>query len=567
MAVVLSVLIFTINRISHLFLPGSAKGGIEKMRSIFFQRIKRNDVPVIPLSGGTRCGSKSNPLKRGSIRSEYLLLFCLIQFIQPVSSQDTFDFSKKGAIHDQVIHSWNTHYRDYFASEIKRRLFQDSDVYVLYDVQIGGLQSFVEMTRRCKDTPQIAELVDLLSPVFSALAPIPDADNSKGWVCSGGNICTAYGFLGKEVPLCSVQFLGLLGALATNISGNIPPHQQTIAEKTFLTEAFNTMAVQLNRWFTAGYFTSVDKRLHVTVADITDGSSRYFFSDKDLWCLTVLSDLSELHQAGTQPVAEDGKKAFNDLQNKKDGIKSIFDLFLARTSLTKSSKGVSAELVKGFWKYHFDNRYAGYSGAISPVSWEKNSDGKSEIKTLVTWDSAYLAQNVAWDISHSRRLVPAFETFVRNRENIKKVWGYDNPAFDPVALRLAYANQVAEKIWNGNIDYPLFSNFWSGDNGWYRVAYANQTGRQFVGYPPYGLNTSMPDGGYAVWGAFQPTLRIVFRNIFALTQSDDAKAKSFISQYYQGFSGKRSDDTFKKSIQNLSFLSDMVELPFIDPDK
>jgi hypothetical protein len=99
------------------------------------------------------------------------------------------------------------------------------------------------------------------------------------------------------------------------------------------------------------------------------------------------------------------------------------------------------------------------------------------------------------------------------------------------------------------------------------VAYANQTGRQFAGYPPYGMNTSMPDGGYAVWGAFQPTLRTVFRNIFVLTQSEDAKAKSFIAQYYQGLSGRRSGDASKRSIQNLSFLSDLVELPFTDLNK
>lgn len=495
----------------------------------------------------------------------FVALSCI--FIQPASSQDKFDFSKSGEIHEQVIYAWNNYYRDHFASEIKRRLFQDNDVYVLYDVQIGGLQSFVEMTRRCKDTPQIAELVDLLSPVFSALKPVLNADSSKGWICAGGNICTAYGFLGKEVPLCSVQFLGLLGALATNISENIPPRQQTTAEKAFLTEAFNTMAVQLNRWFTAGYFTSVDKRLHITSADIKDGSSRYFFSDRDLWYLTVLSDLSALHQAKIQPAAEDGKKAFEDLQNKKDGIKKIFDLFLARTSLTKSLNGVRAELDKGFWRYHFDNRYASYAGPVSPVSWEKDNKGEWEMKTQVKWDSTYLAQNVAWDISHSRRLVPAFETFVRNRENIKAVWGYDNPAFDPIALRAAYANQIVDKIWNGNTAYPLFSNFWSGDNGWYRVAYANQTGRQFAGYPPYGLNTSMPEGGYPVWGAFQPTLRTVFRNIFELIQADDAKSKSFISQYYRGLSGNRSKNSAKKSIQNLSFLSDLIELPLADPDK
>ncbi len=487
------------------------------------------------------------------------LTFLVLSFIliQTVSSQDKFDFSKNGEIHNQVIHSWNVYYRDYFASELKKRLFQDGDTYVLYDVQIGGLQSFVEMTRRCKDTQQIAELVDLLNPVFSALKPISSADSSTGWICTGGSICTAYGFLGKEVPLCSVQFLGLLGALATTVAENILPDQQTIAEKTFLTNTFNTMAVQLNRWFTGDYFNAVNKRLNITSADIKDGSSKYFFTDRDLWYLTVLSDLSELHQFGIQPL-RDGKKAFEDLQNKKDGIRKIFDLFLDRTFLTPSSNGVRAEIDKGFWRYHFDNRYAKYTGLESPVTWKKGNDDEWKMDTQVEWDSTYLSNDIAWDISHARRLVPALETFARNRENIKKVWAYDYPTFDPIALRQAYANQIVEKIWNGDIDYPLFSNFWSGDNGWYRVAYANQTGRQFIGYPPYGLNTSLPKGGYPIWGTFHPTLRTIFRNIFELSQTNDVKARLFISENYNGLSRNSSIDT----IQDLSFLSDLVELPF-----
>lgn len=489
-------------------------------------------------------------------------------FIQPASSQKNIDFSKNGEIHDQVIRSWNIYYRDYFASTINKRLFQDGDVYVLYDVQIGGLQSFVEMTRRCKDTQQIAELVDLLNPVFTALKPISNADNSNstGWVCTGGNICTAYRFIGKEVPLCSVQFLGLIGALATNVSENIPAHQQTTAQKAFLTNGFNTMAVQLNRWLTADYFTSVDKRLHLTSADMKDGSSRYFFTDKDLWFLTVLSDLSELHQLGIQPAAEDGKKAFEDLLSKKDGINRIFDLFLARTVLTKTDHGMRAELDKGFWKYYFDNRYARYSGSESPVSWKQGSNGDWEMITNVKWDSTYTSNDIGWDISHSRRLVLALETFARNRENIKKVWGYDNPGFDPIALRQAYANQIVEKIWNGNMNYPLFSNFWSGDNGWYRVAYANQTGRRFEGNTPFGLNTSIPTGGYATWSAFNPTLRTVFRNIFDLSQTDDSEAKAFVSQYYKGLLSNRVNG-MSKPIQNLSFLSDLVELPYTNLNK
>jgi hypothetical protein len=51
---------FTSNWISRLFLPGSAKGGIEKMRSLFFQRTKSSGVPVMQPAG---CGGKSNKLK------------------------------------------------------------------------------------------------------------------------------------------------------------------------------------------------------------------------------------------------------------------------------------------------------------------------------------------------------------------------------------------------------------------------------------------------------------------------------------------------------------------------
>ncbi|MBW7890760.1 MAG: hypothetical protein H3C48_07010 [Chitinophagaceae bacterium] len=491
-----------------------------------------------------------------------LLVFPAMLFLlaQPASSQESFNFSKGGNVHEQVIYSWNHYYRDYFNSEIQRRLFKDGDVYVLYDVQMGGLQSFVEMTRRCKDLKQINEVVDMLNPIFSSLQPISSQDSSTGWICTGGNICTAYNYVGKEVPLCSSQFLGLLGAVATTIVETIPEKQRTPAQRAFISQAFNTMAVQLNRWLSPGYFKAIQRRFFSTPADTRDGSTRFFFSDKDLWHLTILSDLAELHTSGVQPIAQDGRAAFQSLHKKKEGIRLIFDLFLARTTLTQSANGTRADLDRGFWKYFFDNRYAHYEGTQSPVVWKKNNNDEWQMITVVPWDSTYLSDDAGWDISHSRRLVPAFETFVRNRNNIKNIWGYDNPAFDPVALRQAYANQITEKIWNEDDEYPLFSNYWSGDNGWYRVAYANQTGRQFAGYPPYGMNKSMPLGGYPVWGAFHPVLKTIFRNIFSLSQSEDSTAKSFMSKYYPGVSARKNRNNAHGQIHNLSFLSDLVEI-------
>ena len=490
-----------------------------------------------------------------------VVLALALLFNYSSSAQPQPNFSKSGDVHKQVLEAWNNQYREYYAGEIQRRLFEEGDVYVLYDVQIGGLQSFVEMTRRCKDVQQIAELVTLLRPVLFALKPIPGSNNSTGWICSGGKTCTAYRFIGNEVPLCSVQFLGLLGALATNITENIPTRQQTAEQKAFLKETFSTMSIQLDRWLTAGYFTSVEKRLGVTADEVKGRNAGYYFSDKDLWYLTVLSDLSELHLAGIQAGTDDGNKAFTTLQNKRVQIQKIFDLFLARTFLNPLPNGKRAEIDKGFWAYHYDNRYAGYTGATSPVTWVPDSNGISKMQILVAWDSSHLAPHTGWDISHARRLVPALETLTRNKENIKKVWGYSNPSFDPVAIREAYANQIVEEIWNGDTEFPLFSNFWSGDNGWYRVAYASQTGRQSPGNPPYGLSVSMPSGGYATWGAFQPTLKKVFRRIFDLTQKKEPNATSFIQQYYRSFSNEGAESAFIPTRQSFAFLSDLVALP------
>ena len=107
--------------------------------------------------------------------------------------------------------------------------------------------------------------------------------------------------------------------------------------------------------------------------------------------------------------------------------------------------------------------------------------------------------------------------------------------------------------------YPLFTNFWSGDNGWYRVAYAHQTGRRMEGYTPFGMNDSMPLGGYPVWGSFHPALRTVFNNLYELSRSDNPEAKSFISKYYNSVFVNRAKGSVKP-VQSLSFLSDLVEL-------
>ena len=486
--------------------------------------------------------------------SRILLLFLVHHNL---NAQSLSDFSKGGKVHQMSLELWDTHYRDYWTKQIQQRLIEQGDVYVLYDVQIGGLQSFVEMNRRCGDVKQLREIATMLSPAFSQLRPVAGGNSSQGWVCTGGTICPAYNLMDKEVPLCSSQFLGLLGAVATAMTDVIPKHELSEADKSFLGETVNTMAVHLNRWFDDRYFESVVRRTGISREAIRDGSSRFFFTDRDLWYLTIVSDLSELYLKGLRPSREDGAGAISELMNKKVGIGKTFDLFLARLVLTPTANGPAADLDKGYWRLFFDNRYALYDGELSPVTWKKKEDGTFEVITQVPWDSSYLSADAGWDISHARRLVPALETFARNQRSIREVWGYENPRFDPQAIRKAFANQIIEKIWNKDAEYPLFSNYWSGDNGWYRVAYAAQTGRQFSGYPPFGLSNSIPEGGYPIWGTLHPQLDAISRRLYELAGSDDEKARAFMAKHYGHlmFVGPQG----QKRKPSFSFLSDLVE--------
>ncbi|MBD8872855.1 hypothetical protein [Rhodanobacter sp. DHB23] len=441
------------------------------------------------------------------------------------------DFSCSGPVHNEAISLWEHGLRNYFADQIKDGLTVKGDVYVLYYTQ-EDLQPFVEMTRRCKDHVQIAELVAVLSPALDSLKSLPESPASKGWICTGGSTCTAANhLLGHEVQLCSAQFLGLLGAVATDIVETIPENQRSSTEKAFVSDAGSTIADQINRWLSPDYFKWVADRLKMTPASVVDSQSKYFFADRDLWFMTSLADLAELHQAGIR-LDTAGTNSFNSLQSKRQQIAGMFDLFLTRTTLTNTSNGIRAEVDRGFWRNYSDSKYALYNTAASPVACNKDSTGHMQKSIRVESKSSYIDANVGWDISHARRLVPALETFVRNRTALATIFGYHNTAFDPAKLQQAYAHQIADTIWNKDSQYPLFSNFWDGSNGWYRSGYNNGTGSCTTGDAPYGLAWSFPTGGYPQWGAFNNTIRDLGMRIFILSNSDDPKAKAFMAKNY-----------------------------------
>jgi hypothetical protein len=466
--------------------------------------------------------------------------------------------SCSGPVHAKAIALWEHGLRDYYAKQITDGLGTEGNVYVLYNTQ-EELQSFVEMTRRCKDRAQIAELVSALAPVFDSLRPLPDAPAARGWVCTGGSTCTpANHLLGHEVQLCSAQFLGLIGALATDIVETVPENQRSGAEKAFVSNTGSAIASQVDRWLSPDYFKGITERSRLTPASVTDSQSKYFFQDRDLWFLTSLSDLAELHQAGVKLDAA-GTSALKSLQAKRGQIAEMFNLFLARTTLVNTQNGPRAEIDRGYWRNYADSKYALYSAATSPVQCSKNMFGKMQKSTRVQSNSAYIDNNIGWDFSHARRLVPALDTFVRNKAAVAAVFGYNNPAFAPTDLRQAYARQVANTIWNKDTQYPLFSNSWDGSNGWYRAGYDNGTGACQPGQPPYSLAWSFPTGGYPQWGGVNGTIRQLNATLYGLFESTDPAATAFVKKYYSTFA-KQEPPTSAQQIWSLSFLASITGL-------
>lgn len=466
------------------------------------------------------------------------------------------DFSCTGTVHAQAIGLWEHALRGYYGNQISSGLNKEGNVYVLYNTQ-EELQPFVEMTRRCKDRQQIAELVDALSPVFASLRPLPDAPGTRGWVCTGGSTCTpANHLLGKEVQLCSAQFLGLLGAVATDIVETIPASQQTAAEKAFVVNAATAIATQVDNWLSPTYFKSVAARSQMSPADAKDGKSTYFFVDKDLWMMTSLADLAELHQAGIK-LNGAGTQAFQSLQAKHSQIAGMFNLFLKRTTFTNTPSGPRAEIDRGYWRSYGDSKYAAYSAALSPVQCQKSVLGLMQKTFRVQSKAIYIDPNLGWDLSHARRLVPALDTFVRNRSNLAIVFSYHNESFDPAKLQRAFANQIVDKIWNKDSQYPLFSNFWDGSNGWYRAGYENGTGGCRQGEAPYSLAWSFPTGSYPQWGAFNSTIQSLSKQLYILFNSTAPKAVAFVTKYYSPLknSGKPNST---QDIWTLAFLSSIV---------
>eukprot|EP01106_Pelomyxa_sp_JSP_P007837 TRINITY_DN2267_c0_g1_i2.p1 TRINITY_DN2267_c0_g1~~TRINITY_DN2267_c0_g1_i2.p1 ORF type:complete len:476 (-),score=46.98 TRINITY_DN2267_c0_g1_i2:55-1482(-) len=147
----------------------------------------------------------------------------------------------------------------------------------------------------------------------------------------------------------------------------------------------------------------------------------------------------------------------------------------------------------GVWDNYFDYMYSNYTGLLP--------DGENPADAGIPPQPG---TNVGWDISHARRFCHFFFTFDECRDYLLSSF--------PNEILVGLTNQVIYRVFNKNFTFPLFTNFMDGTNGWYRV---NYNGRPHFGYPPYGLTTSYPTGGYGFWAMYNQHTSEVMQSLWA----------------------------------------------------
>lgn len=481
-----------------------------------------------------------------------LIAFCSAS---SVLAAQTNRFACNGKVEEQVWDLWGTQMH----SHVRNRLLQDrliaqGDTYALYDFQMH-VANAAAMAHRCNRQQRLMEIAGLIRIAYGELQPGSLLSPGRKWICRGGRVCNEKNRLrNTEVMLVSVQFLGLASAVANALATTDSDDHDT---EQFIADTIRIAIEHLQRWGDDGDIRKIREAAAAKVDDVDNGSSAFFFTDKHLWMITIYAELAGLLKAqdrqgkqGKQQDRHRPKRIETDSVLSGKHFKALLEFFSSRISIHRDAHGrlgkaELADLDRGYWRFYADNRYAGYDRPEKPVVCIADSDGPAQAKLEVRVPPKEIRprNDIGWDLSHARRLVPALDALIRNRQDIASVFSIDIDRLPDVSLAKAFANTLVAKVWNGNEDKPLFSNYWSGANGWYRVAYDNGTGQCREGYPPYGMSDAFLTGGYITWARYRPEIGMLGARLYALINSDDNDDRAFVARHYRSLSDSASAQT------------------------
>jgi hypothetical protein len=478
------------------------------------------------------------------VRLALLLGLCITATAAQAAGESVNSYACGGRVEAKVWRQWDKTSFPYAQGQlIQERLVGAGDSYALYDLEIV-FHNLLAMAQRCQRSERQLQLLKLVTVAYAQLAPAPDNQTGRAWVCRGGAVCNGTNRLvNTEVMLNSAQFLAFAASLAQGVNQG----GKSALSDNFVEQTARVALEHMTRWSALQTRISLRKRIAARPEDVRDGSSTLFLTDRELWQMAIYADLAGV--LATQPqlakLAGLDDAAFAVLQ---EHLVLLLRLFSVRTTTEavfdrQHNKTLKlADLDAGFWRLYADSRYAGYTGNDKPVVCNKKADNSNTFEVATRIDPSGIApvRTLGWDLSHSRRLVHFFEAIERNRGHMVKVFGLASEDLPSREIMAAFARQLRMRVWNQDESKPLFANYFNGANGWYRVAYDNGTGRCQAGYPPYGLTDAFPTGGFATWAELDPGLRGLGERLYDLTHSSHLDDLAFVSTYYSTLGAKAS---------------------------
>lgn len=462
-----------------------------------------------------------------------------------------------GTLAAQVWRRWEDAGHAYAQQVLQSRLLEQGDTYVLYDLQtlFHNLQA---MAVRCNNVAFQRQWATLVAQAYARLEPDASGSDRRQWVCRGGIICNRVNrLIDTEVMLTSVQFL----ALATDVANTLHARADASAEDHAFARQTARIAVEhLLRWGDNRALQLLRDSMAATRADVADGSSRYFLTDKVLWQLTLYAHVAGMVQRDPTLRSELRLTAaqWGQLRAHANALAALVNKRTVRTTVPTggATPQVALDLDTGFWRHYKDNRYAAYDGAEKPAVCEPDADGRLRAVIRLKPDTVPIRADIGWDLSHARRLVHYLSAMQRNRVAVAAVWQVPESLLPNDSTVQGFAWQLFTRVWNQDSQRPLFANYFSGANGWYRVAYDIGTARCMEGYPPHGLTDAFPTGGYATWGPWLPQMHTLAARVYDLTQSADPDDRAFVERYYPGLGAKAQSNV--QMVQQLMFWPTLV---------
>lgn len=539
--------------------PGSRLAAANQQRWIGQARFWFLVATLIGASGAQANASQSHPGRAGQRQADD-------------------HFACGGKVERQSWALWDDSIRDWARKTLNDRLKRDGDIYVLYDMQTY-LHNVAAMARRCQRIDRLKELASIVQPAYESLEPGGWLSQGRRWVCRGGRICNGHaGLLGQEVMLVSVQFLGLASSIANGLASSRQPLSDNA--RSFIHETSLVISEHMLRWGDGKAIGKLAEAASARAGDVKSASTGLLFTDKSLWMIGIYAEWAGMLKSRHQENEEDegAQRRFSDDERKAVAkhLRVLLKLFAARLTYRtvqheEADELKIAELDRGYWRHFTDHRYAGYEGADKPLLCpDKNrlraAGGEVKPTPLQRIDAASVPSrsDVGWDLSHARRLVHVLDALERNRTAMTEIFDLKPKELPPEDLAVRFANALVALSWNADRGRPLFRNYLSGANGWYRVGYAT-AGSCNEGTPPFGLSESFVTGGYPAWGGQQAIIRQLGRRLYQITarasppnkqEKPDKQDNDFIAQYYPAFSA--SAPSMGKALSNMMFLPSLV---------